>query len=77
MTSLEGRVVLITGAKGGLGTYVTNAFLRGGAFVAGVSRSISAADFKHPEFKPVVAELSSGDAASQAVAAVTEKLWPR
>lgn len=74
MTSLEGRVALITGAKGGLGTYVTNSFLRAGAAVAGVSRSISQTDFKHPNFTPVPAELSSGDAASGAVAAVIEKL---
>lgn len=74
MTSLEGRVVLITGAKGGLGTHVTNTFLRAGASVAGVSRSISASDFNHPNFTPVAAELSTGGAASKAVNSVVEKL---
>jgi NAD(P)-dependent dehydrogenase (short-subunit alcohol dehydrogenase family) len=61
---LENRVVLITGAKGGLGTYVTNAFLAAGATVAGVSRSIQPGDFDHPAFTAIPAELSSRDAAS-------------
>ena len=63
MKLLEGKVVIITGAKGGLGTFVTEAFLAAGARVAGVSRSISPSDFPHPEFTAMPAELSSGDAA--------------
>lgn len=60
---LQDKVVLITGAKGGLGTYVTNAFLESGAQVIGVSRSIKDADFPNSRFAAVAAELSSGDAA--------------
>jgi NAD(P)-dependent dehydrogenase (short-subunit alcohol dehydrogenase family) len=60
---LEDRVVLITGAKGGLGTYVTNAFLAAGASVAGVSRSIQQSDFPHPSFTAIPAELSSLESA--------------
>jgi NAD(P)-dependent dehydrogenase (short-subunit alcohol dehydrogenase family) len=63
MNPLEGRVTLITGAKGGLGTFVTEAFLAAGAKVVGVSRSIRATDFPHPEFTAMPAELSSGEAA--------------
>jgi NAD(P)-dependent dehydrogenase (short-subunit alcohol dehydrogenase family) len=63
MSVLEGKVAVITGAKGGLGSFVTNAFLAAGAKVAGVSRSIQASDFAHPEFTAMPAELSSGDAA--------------
>ena len=74
MTSLEGRIVVITGAKGGLGTYVTNTFLRAGALVAGISRSISAADFNAPKFTPVGAELSTGDAAANALGAIVDRL---
>ena len=59
MNALEGKVVIITGAKGGLGTFVTEAFLAAGARVAGVSRSIQASDFPHPEFTAVPAELSA------------------
>ena len=63
MNSLEGKITLVTGAKGGLGTFVTEAFLAAGAKVIGVSRSIQPADFSHPEFYALPAELSSGDAA--------------
>src|SRR6266498_1092410 len=63
MSSLEGKVTLITGAKGGLGSFVTEAFLAAGAKVVGVSRSIQASDFGHPEFAAMPTELSSGEAA--------------
>lgn len=59
MEQLTDKVVVITGAKGGLGSFVTRAFLEAGATVAGVSRSIAAADFDHPRFQAVPAELSS------------------
>jgi NAD(P)-dependent dehydrogenase (short-subunit alcohol dehydrogenase family) len=62
---LEGKVVLITGAKGGLGSFVTAAFLEAGASVVGVSRSIQAGDFAHRRFTAMPAELSSGAAALQ------------
>jgi NAD(P)-dependent dehydrogenase (short-subunit alcohol dehydrogenase family) len=60
---MNGKVTLITGAKGGLGTFVTEAFLAAGAKVVGVSRSIQQNDFAHPEFTAMPAELSSGTAA--------------
>ena len=63
MNSLEGKTALVTGAKGGLGTFVTESFLSAGAKVVGVSRSIQAADFSHPQFFAMPAELASGDAA--------------
>lgn len=65
---LENRVVLITGAKGGLGTHVTQAFLAAGATVAGVSRSIEQGDFDHPRFTAIPAEISSRQAAETLVA---------
>jgi NAD(P)-dependent dehydrogenase (short-subunit alcohol dehydrogenase family) len=60
--TLEKKIVLITGAKGGLGTSVTQAFLDAGATVIGVSRSIQVSDFPHPAFVAIPAELSSGEA---------------
>jgi NAD(P)-dependent dehydrogenase (short-subunit alcohol dehydrogenase family) len=63
MNSLEGKIALITGAKGGLGTFVTESFLAAGARVIGVSRSIQASDFSHPQFLAMPAELSGGEAA--------------
>jgi len=64
---LHGKVILITGAKGGLGTFVTNSFLEAEARVFGVSRSIADSDFPHPNFSAVAAELSDGDRARQVV----------
>ena len=65
MNSLEGKVTIVTGAKGGLGTYVTDSFLAAGAKVIGVSRSIQATDFGHPGFVAMPAELSTGAAAQK------------
>ncbi len=67
MSPLEGKVALITGAKGGLGSFVTEAFLAAGAHVAGVSRSIQANDFSHPKFIAMPAELSNSEAAQKLV----------
>jgi NAD(P)-dependent dehydrogenase (short-subunit alcohol dehydrogenase family) len=63
---MEGKVVVITGAKGGLGTSVTEAFLAAGATVVGISRSIKQTDFAHKNFTAVQADFSSGAAVSQA-----------
>jgi NAD(P)-dependent dehydrogenase (short-subunit alcohol dehydrogenase family) len=63
MNALEGKVALITGASGGLGRFITEAFLAAGAKVVGVSRSIQASDFPHPGFTALPADLSDGEAA--------------
>jgi len=70
---LENRVVFITGAKGGLGTHVTNAFLAAGATVAGVSRSIQQSDFDHSRFTAIPAEISSRQAAETLAAEATTR----
>jgi len=70
---LHGKAILITGAKGGLGTFVTNSFLEAGARVFGVSRSIADSDFPHPNFSAVAAELSDGDRARQVADTVVNK----
>src|SRR4051812_28176908 len=64
---LNDKVFIITGAKGGLGTFVTKACLNAGATVAGVSRSISDDDFGHDRFRAIPAELTSSDAARSVV----------
>jgi NAD(P)-dependent dehydrogenase (short-subunit alcohol dehydrogenase family) len=74
MPLLEGKVALITGAKGGLGTSVTEAFLKAGAIVAGVSRSIRDSDFDNPRFFAFPAELTSSDAARTVVEAIVAKV---
>jgi NAD(P)-dependent dehydrogenase (short-subunit alcohol dehydrogenase family) len=55
---MAGPVVLITGAKGGLGAHVTRAFLDSGATVAGSSRHIADSDFPHPQFFAIEADLT-------------------
>jgi NAD(P)-dependent dehydrogenase (short-subunit alcohol dehydrogenase family) len=73
MKPLEGKVTLIVGAKGGLGTFVTEAFLAAGARVAGVSRSIQQTDFTHAEFVAMPADLKSGESARHLAAGVVAR----
>jgi NAD(P)-dependent dehydrogenase (short-subunit alcohol dehydrogenase family) len=70
---MEGKVVLITGAKGGLGTFVTEQFLAAGANVVGVSRSIKDSDFPNPRFTAMAAELSDSEAARKLAAAAAQR----
>jgi NAD(P)-dependent dehydrogenase (short-subunit alcohol dehydrogenase family) len=74
MITLDNKVVLITGAKGGLGNSVTHAFLDARATVIGVSRSIAASDFPHPGFVAMPAELSTGEAAQHLADQVIARL---
>jgi len=76
MGALQGKAGIITGAKGGLGSGVTEAFLAAGARVVGVSRSIRDGDFPRPEFTALAADLSGGGAARQA-ADFTRSLFGR
>ena len=73
---LTDKVVLITGANGGLGIAVTNGFLGAGARVAGVGRKIQSYGFPHPNFTAYPAELGNPDAAHAVVTAVIAK-WER
>jgi len=73
MQTLEGKIALITGAKGGLGSHVTEAFLAAGAQVVGSSRSIQSSDFSSPRFTAMAAELTSGAAARKLVDGVVAR----
>jgi len=73
MEQLDGKTALITGAKGGLGTYVTKTFLSAGANVVGVSRSIQQTDFPHPRFSAAAGELATGDAAQSVASTVASR----
>lgn len=66
--NLSGKTVLITGANGGLGNGVTQAFLDAGARVVGVSRSIREDEFGHEGFTGIAAELSTPESAAAIVA---------
>ncbi len=64
---MKGKVVLVTGANGGLGTAVTRAFLDAGATVVGTSRNIQASEFRSPNFVAIAAELSNREGAKNLV----------
>jgi len=60
---MKGKVVLVTGANGGLGTYVTQVFLDAGATVIGTSRNIQQSDFSNSGFTAMPAEISTREGA--------------
>jgi NAD(P)-dependent dehydrogenase (short-subunit alcohol dehydrogenase family) len=64
---MKGKVVLVTGANGGLGTYVTQAFLDAGATVIGTSRKIQQSDFNNANFTALAAEISTLEGARTVV----------
>lgn len=70
---LNGKVTLITGANGGLGSAVTRAFLDAGATVFGVSRAIADSEFPHPSFHAISAEIKSTPQARELALQVTRQ----
>lgn len=74
--NLNGKVVIVTGASGGLGSAVTEAFLQAGARVAGVARSIKQADSAGDRFLAFAAELSNIEQARAVASSVLAK-WGR
>ena len=70
---MEGKVVLVTGANGGLGIYVTRAFLVAGATVIGTSRKIQQSDFNNANFTAVPAEISTSEGAKVLVDQIVER----
>ncbi len=70
---MKNKVVLVTGANGGLGSYVTQAFLDAGAIVVGVSRKIQQSDFNSPAFTALPAEISTAAGAKIMVESVVAR----
>jgi NAD(P)-dependent dehydrogenase (short-subunit alcohol dehydrogenase family) len=66
---VNGRVAVITGASGGLGTHVSRAFLDAGYGVMGIARRIPALEPPHPSFVPLEADLSHRDSTERAIEA--------
>ncbi|MBM3788539.1 MAG: SDR family oxidoreductase, partial [Acidobacteria bacterium] len=67
---LDGNVVMITGASGGLGATVTKAFLDAGARVAGVDRGAHSKTADHPNLSHFAVALDSVEAVDSLVASV-------
>lgn len=71
---MKDKVVWVTGAKGGLGTSVTQRFLDSGATVVGSSRSIEPADFPHPHFVAHSVDFVSAEEVGRAAEEITSRL---
>src|SRR5258707_8455900 len=67
---MRDKVVFITGAKGGLGSFITRRFLETGATVVGASRSISQQDFPGPNFAALAVDFTKAVAVNDAVQSV-------
>lgn len=61
------KVIVVTGANGGLGMSVTQVLLDAGNNVAGVSPHIRPDSFKSPNFFPVAASLSTQEESNAAI----------
>src|SRR5467141_4373284 len=70
---MNNKVVLITGAKGGLGSFVTRRFLATGATVVGASRSISQADFPEANFVALPVDFTKAGAVRAAVESIVSR----
>jgi NAD(P)-dependent dehydrogenase (short-subunit alcohol dehydrogenase family) len=69
---LDGRVVIITGASGGLGAAVTKAFLDAGARVIGVDRSALSKNADHPSLSHFAVALDDAAAVDKLISDVIE-----
>ncbi len=54
------RTVFITGAKGALGTFVTQSFLQQGDMVIGASRHMDTSEFPSPNFRAMSVDFTNG-----------------
>lgn len=70
---MNGKIVLVTGANGGLGASVTRAFLDAGASVVGAARKIQASAFENPRFAALEADIASAAGATQLIGQVIER----
>ena len=67
------RVIFITGAKGGLGSFITQRFLATGAKVVGASRSISQQDFPSPNFVALPIDFTKPAAVTGGVNSIVDR----
>lgn len=70
---MKDKVVFITGANGGLGTSVTQAFLKSGARVIGGSRRSMVLDSAEPNFESVAMDFNQLEEIRRGVAKIIER----
>jgi NAD(P)-dependent dehydrogenase (short-subunit alcohol dehydrogenase family) len=70
---MSDRIVFITGATGGLGSFITKRFLGTGATVVGASRSISQRDFPQPNFVALPVDFTESTAVTGAVKSIVDR----
>jgi NAD(P)-dependent dehydrogenase (short-subunit alcohol dehydrogenase family) len=70
---MNGKIVLVTGANGGLGNFVTRAFLDAGATVVGTSLKIQQNAFNDQNFTALPADVSKVDDARRLVDEIDRK----
>ena len=70
---MKDKIVLVTGANGGLGTFVTRAFLEAGATVIGTAPRIEQSSFAHSSFTAMAAEITSLQSAKALMERISER----
>jgi NAD(P)-dependent dehydrogenase (short-subunit alcohol dehydrogenase family) len=70
---MSDRVVIVTGAKGGLGSVVTERFLATGVTVVGASRSIAAEHFPAPNFVALPVDFTKAGAVNRAIDSIVDR----
>ena len=70
---MKGKIVLVTGADGGLGVHVTKAFLEAGATAIGASRKIQASEFNHPNLTAITSDISTPENAASLIDLIVKR----
>jgi NAD(P)-dependent dehydrogenase (short-subunit alcohol dehydrogenase family) len=71
--NVKDKVVFVTGAKGGLGTFVTQQFLSAGATVVGASRSITKEEFSEANFVPLAVDFTKAAGVLAAIDSIVSR----
>ena len=67
---MSGRIVFITGANGGLGTFVTESFLQQGDKVIGASRHVDSTEFPSANFRAMSLDFTNAQQVRDAIAKI-------